>query len=272
MHGVPVEVVGVTSRTRARREAFAAEHGLRVFDTVAELIDAVDVLDVCTPPYAHAELAVQALERGRHVVIEKPFTGYYGTGKPSFRGSRSRSDDAAGGPGHLRSRPFSGSTRPCEDLLRRELGLRAGDPEGARDPGEERGSDPLDDRGGVAQRLAQPELRRLGRGRRRFPGRQGVPPADGCPLPEAGGRPSERRRSDQAGLGERTDARDHTAAAVPQARGSCAPTTSTSRITRSCMSSSRMGRSRTSSRPSSCSAASARGSRFAPTTTVRGAA
>lgn len=88
VHGVPVEVVGVTSRTRARRKAFAAEHGLRAFDTVTELIDAVDVLDVCTPPYAHAELAVQALERGRHVVIEKPFTGYYGTGKPSFRGSR----------------------------------------------------------------------------------------------------------------------------------------------------------------------------------------
>jgi predicted dehydrogenase len=88
VHGVPVEVVGVTSRTRARRTAFASEHGLQAFDTAAELIDAVDVVDICTPPYAHATLAGEALRRGRHVVVEKPFSGYYGTGKTSFRGNR----------------------------------------------------------------------------------------------------------------------------------------------------------------------------------------
>ena len=34
----------MTSRTRARREAFAAERGIRAFDTVTELIEAVDLL------------------------------------------------------------------------------------------------------------------------------------------------------------------------------------------------------------------------------------
>jgi predicted dehydrogenase len=88
VHGVQVDVVGVASRSRRRREAFAAEHGLRSFATVDELIEAVDVVDVCTPPYAHAELAARALSRGRHAVIEKPFTGAYGNGRASFRGNR----------------------------------------------------------------------------------------------------------------------------------------------------------------------------------------
>lgn len=86
--GVPVEVVGVTSQTPARRTAFASERGLQVFDSIADLIDAVEVVDVCTPGYTHADVAVQALTRGRHTIVEKPFTGYYGTDKPSFRGNR----------------------------------------------------------------------------------------------------------------------------------------------------------------------------------------
>src|SRR5262249_45204875 len=68
--------------------AFATARGLQVFDSPADLIDAVDVVDICTPGYTHADFAAQALRRGRHAVVEKPFTGYYGNGKPSFRGNR----------------------------------------------------------------------------------------------------------------------------------------------------------------------------------------
>ncbi len=89
VHGAPVEVVGVYSRNPKRRKAFAGEHGLRAFDTVDGLIEAVDLVSVCTPPYAHAPVAEQALELGRHVVVEKPFCGAYGTGRASFRGDRS---------------------------------------------------------------------------------------------------------------------------------------------------------------------------------------
>ncbi|MCI0636722.1 MAG: Gfo/Idh/MocA family oxidoreductase, partial [Actinobacteria bacterium] len=66
VHGVPVDVVGVTSRTRARRNAFAAERGLQAFESVEKLIEAVDVVDICTPPGAHAAVAEEALARGRH--------------------------------------------------------------------------------------------------------------------------------------------------------------------------------------------------------------
>ncbi len=85
--GVPVEVVGVTSQSPESRETFAREHGIRAFASLEELCDDVNVVDICTPGAAHEPLAVAALRRGKHVVIEKPFTGYYGTGEANFRGN-----------------------------------------------------------------------------------------------------------------------------------------------------------------------------------------
>jgi predicted dehydrogenase len=78
VYGVPLEMVGVTSKTPEARDAFARETGMRVFGTFAELCAAVDVVDLCTPPSSHEELAVQALGLGKHVIIEKPLTGYFG--------------------------------------------------------------------------------------------------------------------------------------------------------------------------------------------------
>ncbi|CAG7637126.1 Inositol 2-dehydrogenase/D-chiro-inositol 3-dehydrogenase [Paenibacillus solanacearum] len=34
--------------------------------------DDIDLISVCTPPYTHAEIAVNALKSGKHVVVEKP--------------------------------------------------------------------------------------------------------------------------------------------------------------------------------------------------------
>lgn len=87
VHGVPVEVAGITSRSRESREAFAREHGVAAFDSFDRLAEAVDVMDICAPGASHEPLAVRALERHKHVVIEKPFTGYYGPGGEDFRGN-----------------------------------------------------------------------------------------------------------------------------------------------------------------------------------------
>jgi predicted dehydrogenase len=38
----------------------------------------IDVIDICTPPYAHAEMVEQALKAGKHVICEKPLSGYFG--------------------------------------------------------------------------------------------------------------------------------------------------------------------------------------------------
>jgi len=87
VHGVPVQVVGVTSKTAEAREAFAEEKKIQPFANLADLCEVVDVIDLCTPPASHEPLAVQALALGKHVIIEKPFTGYFGAGVVNFRGN-----------------------------------------------------------------------------------------------------------------------------------------------------------------------------------------
>jgi predicted dehydrogenase len=77
VRGVPVEVVGVTSTSPESRNKFAATHGVKAFDTLEALIASCDVVDVCTPPYAHEEITVKAAAAGRHVIVEKPFTGSF---------------------------------------------------------------------------------------------------------------------------------------------------------------------------------------------------
>lgn len=39
----------------------------------------IDVIDICTPPFLHSRIALEAIERGKHVICEKPLTGYFGT-------------------------------------------------------------------------------------------------------------------------------------------------------------------------------------------------
>ncbi len=38
----------------------------------------IDVIDICTPPYAHADMIIKALDAGKHVICEKPLSGYFG--------------------------------------------------------------------------------------------------------------------------------------------------------------------------------------------------
>ena len=38
----------------------------------------IDVIDICTPPYMHEDMIIGALEAGKHVICEKPLTGYFG--------------------------------------------------------------------------------------------------------------------------------------------------------------------------------------------------
>ncbi|MBI3986695.1 MAG: Gfo/Idh/MocA family oxidoreductase [Lentisphaerae bacterium] len=86
--GVKLEVAGAFSRSRENREAFAAKWNLKPFSSLEELLQSVDVVDLCVPGALHETLTVQAANAGRHVVVEKPFTGAYGPGAPDWRGDR----------------------------------------------------------------------------------------------------------------------------------------------------------------------------------------
>jgi len=87
--GIDVEVVGVTSVTREHREEFAKKRGIKAFNSLDEMLPEIDVVDVCTPGYAHEPVSIAAFEAGKHVVVEKPFTGYFGPpNDKSFKGNR----------------------------------------------------------------------------------------------------------------------------------------------------------------------------------------
>src|SRR5580704_277678 len=74
-----VEVLGVTSSSAPSRDRFAEKHGLRSFATVAEMLPEIDVLDICTPPSSHGQYILEAAAAGKHVIVEKPLTGFYGS-------------------------------------------------------------------------------------------------------------------------------------------------------------------------------------------------
>jgi predicted dehydrogenase len=68
-----VVLAGIASRSREPAERLADEHGVaRVFETAKELIDAVDLVSVATPPDSHHEFTLAAVAAGRHVFCDKP--------------------------------------------------------------------------------------------------------------------------------------------------------------------------------------------------------
>lgn len=83
---VDVEVVGVYSPTSKNRDLFAAKHGIHSYSAVEDLISDVDVVHVCTPAATHESIGIAALRQDRFVIIEKPFTGYFGSGRSDFDG------------------------------------------------------------------------------------------------------------------------------------------------------------------------------------------
>ena len=52
----------------------AQEFGYTAFETIEELIDQVDVVDIVTPTLSHFDCAKLAIEKGCHIFIEKPIT------------------------------------------------------------------------------------------------------------------------------------------------------------------------------------------------------
>ena len=87
LSGIGAEVVGVYSKTSESRKSFAGKRSITAFKSYDEMLKAVDVVDLCVPGSLHEPLCVRAAEMGRHVIVEKPFTGAYGPGTDDWRGN-----------------------------------------------------------------------------------------------------------------------------------------------------------------------------------------
>lgn len=67
------EVSGVYDINGDAAREFAARFKIpKVYDSLEALVRAVDVVDDCSPPFVHLSVAIEALGRGRHYLVEKP--------------------------------------------------------------------------------------------------------------------------------------------------------------------------------------------------------
>jgi len=69
-----VKVVAICDKNESIGKSVARRFGIDRYynDLSAMLRDELDVVDICTPIQTHAQLAIEAMEFGRHVLVEKP--------------------------------------------------------------------------------------------------------------------------------------------------------------------------------------------------------
>ncbi len=68
------DLVGFYDPDKDHAQLVAEEFGYKLFDSVEQLIEGVDIVDIVTPTLNHFECASMAIEKGRHIFIEKPIT------------------------------------------------------------------------------------------------------------------------------------------------------------------------------------------------------
>ncbi len=68
------ELVGFYDADPKQAQKIVEEFGYTYYDSIDALISAVDVIDIVTPTFAHFKTAKTAIEKGKHVFIEKPIT------------------------------------------------------------------------------------------------------------------------------------------------------------------------------------------------------
>jgi len=86
LYSVKIEIKGSYSPTADRLREYTEARNLKAYSSLEALINDSDVIHVCTPPSTHEQIVIAALEKNKHVIVEKPFTGYFGEGEDDFNG------------------------------------------------------------------------------------------------------------------------------------------------------------------------------------------
>jgi len=68
------ELVGVFDSNQQRASACATELGVRAFESIDELLGAIEAVNIAAPTTQHFSIAQQALAKGCHLFLEKPIT------------------------------------------------------------------------------------------------------------------------------------------------------------------------------------------------------
>lgn len=81
LRGIKADIVAVVSKDRANAENFARKFNIPdAYEDYRYLLDRkdVDVVDLCIPTDLHEDFTIMAAEAGKHIICEKPLTGYFG--------------------------------------------------------------------------------------------------------------------------------------------------------------------------------------------------
>ncbi|MBQ7535377.1 MAG: Gfo/Idh/MocA family oxidoreductase [Stomatobaculum sp.] len=81
VHGVPVRLKTIcdvqTDRAEQLKDLYGYENVISDFRILLEDPE-IDVIDIVLPPFLHVPFAIDAMKAGKHVICEKPLTGYFG--------------------------------------------------------------------------------------------------------------------------------------------------------------------------------------------------
>jgi predicted dehydrogenase len=67
-----MKVVGVVSSEKEGRDQLARSIGASTYESLADMLPDVDVVDICTPTHLHYEQVMEAVAAGKDIVCEKP--------------------------------------------------------------------------------------------------------------------------------------------------------------------------------------------------------
>src|SRR5690606_34953383 len=67
-----LDLVGFFDPNEENAKKVAEEFGYRSFESIEELINHVDIVDIVTPTLSHYECAKLAITAGKHIFLEKP--------------------------------------------------------------------------------------------------------------------------------------------------------------------------------------------------------
>ncbi len=69
-----LELVGFYDPDKENVQKVAETFNTKAFETLEDLMDAVEIIDIVTPTVSHFHLAQLAAQKGKHIFIEKPLT------------------------------------------------------------------------------------------------------------------------------------------------------------------------------------------------------
>lgn len=84
--GIPLRFKTIAARRPQQllpaKELYGFEQASYDFQELIEDPE-IHIIDICTPPYVHEEIIIKAVKAGKHVICEKPLSGYFTAGTVS---------------------------------------------------------------------------------------------------------------------------------------------------------------------------------------------